>query len=815
MSKISGPINAKPCTSIQASICLALFLLCLPPLRAASFRVPASSDPVQSKVTVAGILPFQDETDSGAPPELGKKIAQLLKQRLTLSFKDVLPKSLNPNSDATSATSLTVEQIVALGKQNGMQFVIRGGILALPGADSSTSAQLYAEIISVESGAVSVVRAEGTGAGADAAFAAAIDSLATSIHQALLSPPAEMSPAGNSDSASETAESTPSVEATAAEGDEELQQLIAQAEQIVASGAGDAEQLNAVSSGLQKLKAALVSKASLMQNGSDTTATDGEIATAKSEMQAALITLNEQAASSTSNPEEAAASGEKKSLLGTIDQRAGEALGLLQKIQEIRAAARGVKEDTGASAEAPVDGSEQATGDVSGVVMEAGQPLAGVEVAVKNSTLTAITGPDGSYTLKGLPAGKLSNLVLKKNGKQLATGQIDLLRGRASVADFELKKNMAPNASALRVIPSTTVLKGNSKGGAAGTLRGTARDQAGKPLARAIIRISGVRNAGTQALPTLYRPIVYNESMAMARTDSQGRYSFFNVPAGEHLVTVEKSGFRSVSTRVVVKANAATEAQSQLAKVPQNKPRDKQRAIVRGSSTSAPNAGGVNPIVIARDRALSNTQTSSRDERKSASAVDSSRARAGELKGQVVDASTHKPIAGATVSIAGRRVRTDQNGKYEVDELEPGKHLARVTSAGFSEAQETITIRAGASSREEFSLNRLADSNRAARMVVETPKATNQPRFGQARGRVVDAASGAPIAGAIVAVSGQSRAVTGRDGSYSLNALPPGSHQVSISRVGFAEKRTTFTIRAGEVTDASFRLASTNRKPTP
>ena len=80
--------------------------------------------------------------------------------------------------------------------------MVRGGILALALTESNVTAQLYAEIISVESGAVSVVRAEGTGAGNSIkwsgidlnsasfsssapgkALAAAIDPLATSVHQ--------------------------------------------------------------------------------------------------------------------------------------------------------------------------------------------------------------------------------------------------------------------------------------------------------------------------------------------------------------------------------------------------------------------------------------------------------------------------------------------------------------------------------------------------------------------------------------------------------------------------------------------------------
>lgn len=819
MSKISHPCYVK------ASVCLALFLLALSPVCGATLRAPASSVPVQGKVTVVGILPLQDETDSGAPPELGKKIALQLKQRLSLSFKDVLPKSLN--SDATS----TVEQAVALGKQSAVQFVIRGGILSLAVVESNVTAQLYAEIISVESGTVTVVRAEGTGAGGSiqwsgidlnsasfsssgpgTALTAATESLATSIHQALLGPVVEASPAGTSVDSEGTVETTSPVDAAAADADEELQQLIAQAEELVASGSGDADSLQSVSSGLQKVKAALASKASLIEGG-DQTGGDQEVSAAKSELQAALTALNEQAASVSETGEEVQPTGEKKSLLGAIDQRASEALGILQKIQEMRAAFRGMKGDPNggeAAAEgSDVEASEQPTEDVSGVVMEEGQPLAGVEVSAKNSNVTAITGPDGSYTLKSLPAGKLSNLVLKKNGKQVAAGQIDLLRGRPAVADFELKANKTPSASALRIIPSTTVLKRNPKAGATGTLKGTARDQAGKPLGRALVIVQG------QPPVSRSTPLIANSlhrALAVVRTDSQGRYVILNVPAGEHLVTVQKSGSKPVTTRVLVKPNVSTEAQSQLTSIPRPAARGVQRPTVRGNTSSrSPAAGGVNPIVISRDRALGNGQTAPvRDPERIVGTT--TRQRGGALRGQVVDALSGKPIAGATLLIAGQRVKTNETGNYEFADLATGTYQVKVTSSGFLEDQQSITIRAGAASREGFALKRLGDSNRTVRVPTETPKVITQIRFGQVRGRVVDVASGAPIAGAVVAVSGGQSVVTGRDGSYSLNAIPPGSYQVIVRKAGFVDRRGEFKIRAGDVTSANFGLNSALRK---
>lgn len=812
--------SAKRYVTSGGLICVALLLLvALRPASSSTTRAATANGPVQGKIVIVGILNFQDETDSGAPPELGRKIAQQFKQRLAVSFKDIVPKSLS-----SDVSALSVEQAVAIGRQNAAQFVVRGGLLTLTVDDqSNVTARLYAEIISVDSGAVNVVNAEGTGAGGGtssagiqwssidlngaafassapgAAIATAIDSLANSLHQAIVAPASDGASSASGPTA-ETTESAPSAETAAAESDDELRQLIAQAEEIVANGSGDTERLMPVSSALDKLKTALASRASGIENGIDPTNSDQEIAVAKTELQSAVTVVTEQSASSSANSEESSsATGEKKSLLGKIDQRASEALGLLDKIQGLRAGIRGLKDGGSAG-----DGTGQ-TEDVSGVVMQEGEAAAGVEVVDQASGISAITGPDGSYTLKALPSGKLSNLMLKKNGKQLAKGQIDVMRGR--VADFEIKKNMAPNASALRVVPSATVLKGNSKG-ATGSLKGTAKDQAGKPLPRALVSLNRPDSPKNQSLPGFYTALAKNE--AVARTDSQGRYKFLAVPPGEYLVTIQKSGSKPVSTKVTVKPNVAVEVQSQLTTT---RLEGNRRAIVGGASKS-PSSGGPNPIVVSRDRALGSGASSPRDPALPAnSSTQPTRPTVGALQGQVVDASNRKPIAGATVSTAGRRVRTDQSGRFELEDLNPGVYRVKVMSSGFSEDEQSVTIRAGATSRDQFALKPQEDSKRTVRVVPEAPRVTTAVRLGQVRGRVVDAASGTPIAGAVVAVSGQQRAITGRDGSYSLNALPPGSHQVSISRAGFIEKRTSFTIRAGEVTDASFRLAAMTRRP--
>src|SRR5438132_5870853 len=126
-----------------------------------------SSDPFQGQLVSVGILNFQDDSGLNAPPELGQKMAQELQQKLVLSYKDLLPRVISSGSGASAIKALTVEQLVALGKENGLKFVVRDGLLAVSsesaGEETKINIQLYAEIASMETGSVSSVRAEGTG----------------------------------------------------------------------------------------------------------------------------------------------------------------------------------------------------------------------------------------------------------------------------------------------------------------------------------------------------------------------------------------------------------------------------------------------------------------------------------------------------------------------------------------------------------------------------------------------------------------------------------------------------------------------------
>jgi hypothetical protein len=107
----------------------------------------------QNQTVSIAILNFQDDTGANAPAELGQKLAQDLHQKVATGYKDLLPR-LVVGSDAAAVKGLTIDQIAALGKQNGAKFVVRGGLLTLTselaGSDSKVTVQLYADIISAD-----------------------------------------------------------------------------------------------------------------------------------------------------------------------------------------------------------------------------------------------------------------------------------------------------------------------------------------------------------------------------------------------------------------------------------------------------------------------------------------------------------------------------------------------------------------------------------------------------------------------------------------------------------------------------------------
>ena len=78
---------------------------------------------------------------------------------------------------------------------------------------------------------------------------------------------------------------------------------------------------------------------------------------------------------------------------------------------------------------------------------------------------------------------------------------------------------------------------------------------------------------------------------------------------------------------------------------------------------------------------------------------------------------------------------------------------------------------------------------------------------GGIRGTVVDEGGGAPLAGAVVTIEGLDRsATTGSDGAFSFDDVPPGDHQLTVRRQGFATLTSRVAVTAGAPVRLDLRL---------
>lgn len=769
---------------IAAALCaLVWFMFAAVSTESANFRQSIS---LQPQVVPIGILFFQDESGMNAPADLGQKIAKDLQQKLAINYKDVLPRMLNAGLDP-SAPAMNVEQVVTLGKQQGVRFVVRGGLLAVTtenaGEETKISVQLYASITSVESASDNNVRAEGSGtqrgpfgelssvdlksagfrgSALDQALSAATEQLASSIHDAIVA--SASTTASTIKSTPESSGGTAETEAAqAAAADQELQQLIAQAESTLAGNPNSStENINALRQGLEGLKSALATKASRLQENKDTGAADQEIATRKQEMQSALANLTAEASGTDTSAQIQQPSGEKKSLLARIGDFAGEATSLLQKIQELRSTLRSLREDQSANQGEPQDPTspqdpgaptEQTTGEVTGTVTEDGNPVEGAIVTGQEGGGSVTTDINGLFNLKGLTPGTLVQLTVTKNGQIIGRGQVDVLGGRAAIADFQVPSRpdgRIPVKAMPGVLASSLVgNRARTPGGLTGTLKGVVRDAMGRPVPFALVQLSGV---------------------GMARTNAQGQYSFVNVPVGIHQLTVRQSGMKPKSSQVTVAAQTNVEARTQFAAAD---------AITRGRQS----------LIHVSARTV--------------------------LRGTVLDNQTH-PLDGAKISVIQSEttvsVLTAPAGTYELRNLKPGFYIVSVYKVGYQVARQTVMLKASATEQRNFQLSPIASA--AVNKLIKNAIVSR----GEVRG-VVRTQIGAPIANALIEVRPEgrpfliARTLTNSKGEYALR-LAEGGYNLKARQQSFQDGNNTVSVRAGGATRSDFELRQTRTSTT-
>jgi hypothetical protein len=815
---------------IHVALCIVLLLGFVPAL--------------QGQLVSVGVMAFHDESGSGMPEELRLKIARDLQQVLVGLYSDLYARVIGTQLDSASIKNMSVPQLTQYGEQQGVKFLVRGGLLAISsentGSGVKVSMDLYAEIIDTASGQTKGVRARGVGTqgvtyptakvpweaiditGSGFQYSApgqallnAVEQLAGQVHEAVTSPLETTAESQETETSTEetteveiSGEETPEEETTESEefqyteeeteagseaaSDEELQQLIYQAEELSYNSSLSEENLKALTKALENIKNSLEKKVTLIEQGKDTTEVEQDIATQKDELQQIITTITEAVSTSEEGePEEEqyyeTESGEKKNLLSSIGSVLDDSLNIIQKIQEIKSTLKGAEEEELYETEETEETTEEeelyeteeteetteeeelyeteeteettegelaeveSTDEVSGVVTEDGEPVEGVTVTDPESGVSTTTDSSGYYNLGKIPAGRLSELVISKGSKQLATGKVNLVPGRAAVADWELKPKFSKDKKpALRVMPSmVNIAKGKEYkkfSGKTGTIKGVVLDAHGKPMARALVELKGL---GT------------------ARTNSKGQYVFMKVPAGNHQLVVTKSGLNSKSQPINVLAKKSSSVTIRFA----------SKDIIRKKAAL--------PTLVTRG-----TTTT--------------------LFGKVTNVQ-NQPVKGAKVMAiqSGRAVSvvTGRSGLYRMKGLKPGKYRVLVSKTGFKSKAQDILLKSKRARKADF---KLSGSSAYIRSLLAKKPVKKAPVVnvgtGKLIGRIINALSKKPLSSAVIRVKGNKGTASGRSGSYSITNLPAGTYRVNVSKNGYYSQSKNIRVSAKRTTRVDFAL---------
>jgi protocatechuate 3,4-dioxygenase beta subunit len=360
------------------------------------------------------------------------------------------------------------------------------------------------------------------------------------------------------------------------------------------------------------------------------------------------------------------------------------------------------------------------------------------------------------------------------------------------------------------------------------------------------------------------RALVHLENLAIARTDSQGRFLFTNVPTGAKQLTVRASDLKPRSERVSILSNKVIDSTikfglgEKIVKVRETllapntntalsgKVLDNRSNPVSGAKVSVVGLAkaayvrthadgsyemrGLKPgqyqVLVSRvgyadanqtvslraglreQRAFRIAQTNSQIERDLVQRVVT---RLCEIRGQV-RAVNGGPVPYATVELKaaargsnGATFKTNSRGEYSFKAI-AGRYELKVKAKNFQEATGIATLQVGNSARKDFDLKPDGSSTNAG---------GTRPETGRLSGRVTDGINAKPIPGAIVSIEGQ-KATTDRSGSYTVSNLAKGNHRVTVSKSGYSDETAQVAIQADGSTQKYFAMrpkAAPDRPP--
>ena len=391
-----------------------------------------------------------------------------------------------------------------------------------------------------------------------------------------------------------------------------------------------------------------------------------------------------------------------------------------------------------------------------------------IPILPPGTRLVTKTDASGNYSFDKVPTGTYTAIAFKPGYQKATSASFTVAQG----------KNTVVGPITLTAFPTPVF----------GTVTGLITDSTGKPLAGAFVEISPApaTKTGAASLGSTTLPVRPPTRVQFVTTDSNGQYTFAQVPTGSYIITAAAKGYQ--------KGTSAPFTVSQ------------------GKNTAPTVALTAAPTPVF-----------------------------GSVTGTVTD-STGKPIAGALVEISPpvlplggsgqggstpiiippgpiQIAKTDSNGKYTFDMVQTGTYIVSAWADGFQKSTSApFTVAQG--------------SNTAPTLVLT---ALPTPVFGSVTGKVTDS-KGNALAGAVVEIEpapvplGGSGGATGTvipvgpprfemttttdaNGQYSFAQVPTGTYVVSAFAKGYQGSISApFTVSMGSNTAPTLALTAL---PTP
>ncbi len=335
----------------------------------------------------------------------------------------------------------------------------------------------------------------------------------------------------------------------------------------------------------------------------------------------------------------------------------------------------------------------------------------------------------------------------------------------------------------------------------------------GSIVGKIVVSGSGIPISG--ALATL-------GSGASATSDGSGKFAFASVAPGMHALTVSANGYGARGFTIDVRAGMASDLGA-VALVP-NANSGILKGTVLDSDSSLPIAGALISVTGATNTAVYTAADGSYQVAGLAPGaihlVASKTGYAGAqadgvvvagnilqfspklamastvatLKGRIVDAATSSPLGGVTVAAGtGLSAVTSADGRFSLAGISGGKVDVVLSLPDYATKAFSFLVSAGV----DVDVQTIVLSKTASPATTATIE-----------GVVTDAASGTPIPGVTIKVSGSVAlsAVTAADGSYALQNVTPGSLALLASKANYISAGAGATATAGATLVFSPRL---------